>query len=125
MHGKLKHHRLAGLRRAGTVWFRPVCSQQIAPWIAIHQTGIRDHAALHSNFTLLGKFDRVAGEIDQHLAQACNVASNEGWHRWIDFVQQLELFAARPAGHQIEGVFDHRSNLERRVLQLHFPGVNF
>ena len=83
------------------------------------------HAALDAHFAFVGELDRITGQVDQHLAQARDVARNERRHGWIHFVEEFQLFAARTPGHQIESIFDQPGHFERRIFQLHFSRFDF
>ena len=45
-------------------------------------------------------------------------------HASRDVVEQFESFGARPLGHQVEGILDHRGDIEGKVFKLHPPGFD-
>ena len=78
----------------------------------------------HGNTTLLGKFHRVADQIDQHLTQARLVALDiaRKFRRLVD--QQLQPFLLGAHMHHIGDIAHQTTEIKGGVLQLHPAGFD-
>src|ERR1035441_7144035 len=71
---------------------------------------------LENDFTLLGKFDSVADQVEDDLSQSTGVAGNKRRNLGRDFAKQFEPLLIRTQGHRFERIFDrseeHTSELQ-------------
>ena len=68
-------------------------------------------ADLHGDLALLGKLDRVAKQIDQHLAQPAGIATKVGRHVVINHREQLYAFRLRRFRQVIEHIVKQRERV--------------
>ena len=61
----------------------------------------------HEDFTLFGKFDGVAQQVQNNLPQPSGVAQQAGGHLGRHVTDQFQSFSCRGHGHETCGIFDH------------------
>ena len=71
-----------------------------------------------------GELDGVAGEIEQHLAQARGVADDHLRQPLVDERGDLDVFGLRARGQQFDGFLDQRRKRERPRLQIELAGLD-
>ena len=73
---------------------------------------------------MLGKFDGVADQIDQNLAQPPRVAAQQTGNRRFDQAVEFEIFLLRPDGQHLDRIFHRNAQIEIQGLQLQLAGFN-
>ena len=72
---------------------------------------------LEADLALVGELDRVADEIEQHLAQPLVVADEAGGQIVVDDVDQVEVLLAGLGREQVERFLDAGAEVERKLIQ--------
>ncbi len=95
-------------------------------------TGVRDGEAhglvgafdLDPQMSGVGELDRVAHQVQQHLAQAGRVALDAGRHVGQDVDDHLEILFAGTRRHHLRHVLDHVGQYEIQRFELHLAGFD-
>jgi hypothetical protein len=84
-----------------------------------------EFADLHGDLTALGEFDRVADQIQQHLAQTAGVTAQTLRRFGIDRHGQFEILAPSLFDDEIDRPFDRRGQFEVDLFKNHLAGGEF
>ena len=76
------------------------------------------------NHAGIGELHRIAQIIDQHLAEACRIAAQQGRHP-AHVHHQLQSLLMRPIGHQCAGLAHHVLEVELGFVETQLAGFNF
>ena len=77
------------------------------------------------DLAMLGKFNRVVDEVQQHLAQARHVAAHPLGHIGVQVGQQLDAFFSGAWGGHVAGFFNRGLQVERLGFQFKLAGLDF
>ena len=80
-----------------------------------------DHDA---DATGLGELDRIAGEVEQHLAQACGIAGDALRQRLVDVGGDFEALGLRAGPEQLDHLLDQSERRERTRLEVELAGLD-
>jgi len=81
------------------------------------------HVGANHNLTALGELDRVADQVDQHLAQPAMIAANPGRNLGLDETGKHQPLFLGLHRHQVRDAFHHAPQVEFRHLQCKFAGL--
>ncbi|EXI88899.1 MAG: hypothetical protein AW11_02002 [Candidatus Accumulibacter regalis] len=71
-----------------------------------------------------GEFDRVADQVEQHLAQATGVAEHQSRHRGGDVADQRQFLVVRAQGERLECLANAAPEIEGAVLGDQLAGLD-
>ena len=73
---------------------------------------------LHEDLAALGELDRVADQVDEHLAQPARVADRDARHVRQHMADELEPFLLRANGQRLQQIGEVIADRERNRLEL-------
>ena len=73
---------------------------------------------------LVGELDRVADEVDQHLAKSFGIADHAGGCRRRHDARELDALARRLRGEHVDDVGEELGQVERRAVELELAGLD-
>ena len=75
----------------------------------------------HRHFAAVGEFDRVSGQVQEHLPQP-HLVADDGVRQVLGHAaRERQTFLARPQGEHSRGLIQNAAQAERDGLQLQFP----
>ena len=80
---------------------------------------------VQSDFTFLGKFDRIREQVQQDLSEARGVTKNIERDILVNVEEQREAFFTRLLGDQFKRFFDQRNDFKRYRFERHVARFNF
>ncbi len=79
---------------------------------------------LEGDLAALGELDRVAGEVEQDLAQALVVADEAGGQVVVDDVDEVEVLLAGLGRDEVERFLDAGAEVEGKFVELELAGLD-
>ncbi|OIQ87435.1 hypothetical protein GALL_306860 [mine drainage metagenome] len=79
---------------------------------------------IDQNVACMGELDRIAGQVEQHLAQTAGVAAQHVGHGGVDARHQRQVLPPGLGGQKLGHAFDHVGQGEVFFLDAHAPGFD-